>query len=104
MNHCLFKAKDTKGAVGNTVDYSSLTYKQLLMTSKRFSFSNPFKIGFADGIFTFQPKFSLLLSWMRSLVRLSDRAVHGICRVHLGGCQVGMTHHGLDDTHVSAIA
>ena len=25
MNHCLFKAKDTKGAVGNTVDYSSLT-------------------------------------------------------------------------------
>ena len=26
MNHCLFKAKDTKGAVGNTVDYSSLTY------------------------------------------------------------------------------
>lgn len=28
MNHCLFKAKDTKGAVGNTVDYSSLTLKQ----------------------------------------------------------------------------
>ena len=27
MNHCLFKAKDTKGAVGNTVDYSSLTMK-----------------------------------------------------------------------------
>lgn len=27
MNHCLFKAKDTKGAVGNTVDYSSLTTK-----------------------------------------------------------------------------
>ena len=27
MNHCLFKAKDTKGAVGNTVDYSSLTIK-----------------------------------------------------------------------------
>ena len=27
MNHCLFKAKDTKGAVGNTVDYSSLTVK-----------------------------------------------------------------------------
>lgn len=27
MNHCLFKAKDTKGAVGNTVDYSSLTAK-----------------------------------------------------------------------------
>ena len=27
MNHCLFKAKDTKGAVGNTVDYSSLTNK-----------------------------------------------------------------------------
>ena len=27
MNHCLFKAKDTKGAVGNTVDYSSLTYQ-----------------------------------------------------------------------------
>ena len=26
MNHCLFKAKDTKGAVGNTVDYSALTY------------------------------------------------------------------------------
>lgn len=26
MNHCLFKAKDTKGAVGNTVDYSSLTF------------------------------------------------------------------------------
>ena len=26
MNHCLFKAKDTKGAVGNTVDYSSLTH------------------------------------------------------------------------------
>ena len=25
MNHCLFKAKDTKGAVGNTVDYSLLT-------------------------------------------------------------------------------
>lgn len=24
-NHCLFKAKDTKGAVDNTVDYSSLT-------------------------------------------------------------------------------
>lgn len=23
--HCLFKAKDTKGAVDNTVDYSSLT-------------------------------------------------------------------------------
>ena len=29
MNHCLFKAKDTKGAVGNTVDYSSLTKKLL---------------------------------------------------------------------------
>ena len=28
MNHCLFKAKDTKGAVGNTVDYSSLTTKK----------------------------------------------------------------------------
>ena len=68
------------------------------------SFPNPFQIGFADGIFTFQPEFSLLLSWMRSLVRLSDRVVHGICRVHLGGCQVGMTHHGLDGTHVSAIA
>ena len=27
MNHCLFKAKDTKGAVGNTVDYSSLTIR-----------------------------------------------------------------------------
>ena len=27
MNHCLFKAKDTKGAVGNTVDYSSLTFQ-----------------------------------------------------------------------------
>ena len=79
-------------------------YKQLLMTSKRFSFSNPFKIGFADWIFAFQPKFSHLLPWMRPLVRLSDRAVHGICRVHLGGCQVGMTHHGLDGTHVSAIA
>ena len=25
MNHCLFKAKDTKGAVGYTVDYSSIT-------------------------------------------------------------------------------
>ena len=25
MNHCLFKAKDTKGAVDNTMDYSSLT-------------------------------------------------------------------------------
>lgn len=25
MNQCLFKAKDTKGAVGNTVDYSSFT-------------------------------------------------------------------------------
>ena len=74
------------------------------MTSKRFSFSNPFKIGFADWIFAFQPKFSHLLPWMRPLVRLSDRAVHGICRVHLGGCQVGMTHHGLDGTHVSAIA
>ena len=24
-NHCLFKAKDIKGAVDNTVDYSSLT-------------------------------------------------------------------------------
>ena len=30
MNHCLFKAKDTKGAVGNTVDYSSLTVKGTL--------------------------------------------------------------------------
>ena len=30
MNHCLFKAKDTKGAVGNTVDYSSLTLVRLL--------------------------------------------------------------------------
>ena len=29
MNHCLFKAKDTKGAVGNTVDYSSLTFPVL---------------------------------------------------------------------------
>ena len=29
MNHCLFKAKDTKGAVGNTVDYSSLTVTSL---------------------------------------------------------------------------
>lgn len=28
MNHCLFKAKDTKGAVGNTVDYSSLTFNR----------------------------------------------------------------------------
>ena len=28
MNHCLFKAKDTKGAVGNTVDYSSLTIEE----------------------------------------------------------------------------
>ena len=27
MNHCLFKTKNTKGAVGNTVDYSSLTTK-----------------------------------------------------------------------------
>lgn len=27
MNQCLFKAKDTKGAVGNTVDYSSLTIR-----------------------------------------------------------------------------
>ena len=25
MNHCLFKEKDTEGAVGNTVDYSSFT-------------------------------------------------------------------------------
>ena len=25
MNHCLFKAKATRGAVGNTVDYSSFT-------------------------------------------------------------------------------
>lgn len=25
MNHCLFKEKDIKGAVGNTVDYSSFT-------------------------------------------------------------------------------
>ena len=25
MNHCLFKEKDTKEAVGNTVDYSSFT-------------------------------------------------------------------------------
>ena len=25
MSHCLFKAKDTKGVVGNTVGYSSLT-------------------------------------------------------------------------------
>lgn len=31
-NHCLFKAKDTKGAVGNTVDYSSLTICQLALT------------------------------------------------------------------------
>ena len=30
MNHCLFKAKDTKGAVGNTVDYSSLTFKPMI--------------------------------------------------------------------------
>lgn len=30
MNHCLFKAKDTKGAVGNTVDYSSLRLYDLL--------------------------------------------------------------------------
>ena len=30
MNHCLFKAKDTKGAVGNTVDYSSLTNYDLI--------------------------------------------------------------------------
>ena len=30
MNHCLFKAKDTKGAVGNTVDYSSLTESLVL--------------------------------------------------------------------------
>ena len=30
MNHCLFKAKDTKGAVGNTVDYSSLTIRKAL--------------------------------------------------------------------------
>ena len=35
MNHCLFKAKDTKGAVGNTVDYSSLTTKQLSLTPVR---------------------------------------------------------------------
>ena len=33
MNHCLFKAKDTKGAVGNTVDYSSLTYIILMIFS-----------------------------------------------------------------------
>ena len=31
MNHCLFKAKDTKGAVGNTVDYSSLTFIKALL-------------------------------------------------------------------------
>ena len=31
MNHCLFKAKDTKGAVGNTVDYSSLTWNPLFV-------------------------------------------------------------------------
>ena len=36
MNHCLFKAKDTKGAVGNTVDYSSLTsFAALAITLSR---------------------------------------------------------------------
>lgn len=45
------------------------------MTSKRFSFSNPFKIGFADGIFTFQPKFHFYFlgcaPWYASLTALS---------------------------------
>lgn len=27
MNHCLFKAKATRGAIGNTVDYSSFAEK-----------------------------------------------------------------------------
>ena len=35
MNHCLFKAKDTKGAVGNTVDYSSLTLAVKFLTASR---------------------------------------------------------------------
>ena len=35
MNHCLFKAKDTKGAVGNTVDYSSLTLYEVRKGDKR---------------------------------------------------------------------
>ena len=34
MNHCLFKAKDTKGAVGNTVDYSSLTKEETYKSNK----------------------------------------------------------------------
>ena len=37
MNHCLFKAKDTKGAVGNTVDYSSLTVEATGKLSKQIS-------------------------------------------------------------------
>ena len=36
MKHCLFKAKDTKGAVGNTVDYSSLTFNELVLSDKLF--------------------------------------------------------------------
>lgn len=40
MNHCLFKAKDTKGAVGNTVDYSSLTKHQREEDFKRNMESN----------------------------------------------------------------
>lgn len=99
VNTCRRIAARPPGPASHSNHLNIVTVQCLTVTGK-----NPFQIGFADGIFTFQPKFSLLLSWMRSLVRLSDRVVHGICRVHLGGCQVGMTHHGLDGTHVSAIA
>ena len=42
MNHCLFKAKDTKGAVGNTVDYSSLTYIKHLWHVSAFLWNREF--------------------------------------------------------------
>ena len=46
MNHCLFKAKDTKGAVGNTVDYSSLTFHviTILLFQQLFAFSYCHKV------------------------------------------------------------
>jgi len=45
MNHCLFKAKDTKGAVGNTVDYSSLTMNNTEISAEDSKKDLPFLLG-----------------------------------------------------------
>ena len=45
MNHCLFKEKDTEGAVGNTVDYSSLTMNNTEISAEDSKKDLPFLLG-----------------------------------------------------------